>query len=60
MAQMSKMSKDDFEDYFFNVCNVDYSKMSKAMDGYITYNTETTYNGNSFNNIRFEFENGKQ
>lgn len=113
MAQISKMSKDDFEDFFFNVCNVDYAKMSKAMDslknlmnktdrvhivgtetdlhfsikgipaekyygtynipdgevasapvktsvnGYITYNTETTYNGITFNNIRFEFENGK-
>lgn len=113
MAQKSKMSKDDFEDYFFNVCNVDYSKMSNAMDnlkelmnrtdkvhiigpdtdlyfsikgipvekyygtynipdgevasapirtsvnGYITYNTETNYNGITFNNIRFEFKNGK-
>lgn len=113
MAQMSKMSLDEFEDFYFNVCNVDYFKMSKAMDnlvelmnktdkvhiigkdtdltfsikgipaekycgnfnipdgevasapiktsvnGYITYNTETTYNGITFNNIRFEFENGK-
>lgn len=113
MAQMSKMNKDDFEEFFFDVCNVDYRKMSKAMDnlkelmnktdkvhivgpgtdlhfsikgipaekyfgtynipdgevasapiknsvnGYITYNTETTYNGITFNNIRFEFENGK-
>lgn len=113
MAQMSKMNTEDFEDFYFNVCNLDYSKMSKAMDslkdlmnrtdkvhilgnetdltfsikgipaekytgtfnipdgevatapiktsvnGYITYNTETTYNGITFNNIRFEFENGK-
>lgn len=113
MAQMSKMNKDEFEDYFFNVCNLDYRKMSIAMDnlkelmdktdkvhitgnetdlifsikgipaekytgtfnipdgevatapvkvsvnGYITYNTETTYNGILFNNIRFEFRNGK-
>lgn len=113
MAQMSKMSLEKFEDFYFNVCNVDYSKMSKAMDnlvelmnktdkvhiigkntdltfsikgipaekycgnfnipdgevasapvktsvnGYITYNTETSYNGKNFNNIRFEFENGK-
>lgn len=113
MAQMSKMNTDEFEDFFFNVCNLDYGKMSKAMDslkslmnktdkvhilgtdtdlsfsikgisaekymgtfnipdgevasapikesvnGYITYNTETTYNGIVFNNIRFEFENGK-
>lgn len=113
MAQMSKMSTDTFEEFFFNVCNLDYSKMSNAMDslkdlmnktdkvhilgngtdltfsikgipaekytgtfnipdgevatapiktsvnGCITYNTETTYNGITFNNIRFEFENGK-
>lgn len=113
MAQMSKMNKDEFEEFFFNVCNLDYSKMSNAMDslkelmnktdkvhifgnetdltfslkgisavkymgtfnipdgevasapvknsvnGYITYNTETTYNGITFNNIKFEFENGK-
>ena len=32
MAQMSKMSIDEFEDFFFKVCNVDYSKMSKAME----------------------------
>lgn len=113
MAQMSKMTLEEFEDFYFNVCNLDYSKMSKAMDnlkdlmnktdkvhivgpstdltfsikgipaekymgtfnipdgevasapvkesvnGFITYNTETTYNGYPFNNIRFEFENGK-
>lgn len=113
MAQMSNMSTEKFEDFFFKVCNLDYSKMSKAMDGlvelmnktdkvhiigkdtnltfsikgigatkcmgdynipdgevfsapvktsvngYITYNTETRYNGIRFNNIRFEFENGK-
>lgn len=113
MAQMCKMSTDKFEDFFFNVCNLDYSKMSKAMDnlknlmnttnivhilgkgtdltfsikdipaekytgtfnipdgevasapiktsvnGCITYNTETTYNGITFNNIRFEFKDGK-
>lgn len=113
MAQMCKMNKDDFEDFFFKVCNLDYSKMQKAMDslkelmnktdkvhivgdgtdltfsikgipaekyygtfnipdgevasapvknsvnGYITYNTETTYNGINFNNIKFEFKDGK-
>lgn len=32
MAQMSKMNKDEFEDFYFNACNLDYSKMSKAMD----------------------------
>jgi aminopeptidase len=113
MAQMSKMSTDEFEDFFFKVCNLDYAKMSKAMDslkdlmsktdkvhiigngtdlsfsiknipaekyvgtfnipdgevasapvrnsvnGYITYNTETSYNGILFNNIKFEFKDGK-
>ncbi len=32
MAQMAEMPTEDFEDYFFNVCTVDYRKMSKAMD----------------------------
>ncbi|MCL2860156.1 MAG: aminopeptidase [Oscillospiraceae bacterium] len=113
MAQMSNMSLEKFEDFYFNVCTVDYAKMSKAMDnlvelmnktdkvrivssntdlnfsikgitaekyygtynipdgevatapvrdsinGYITYNTESSYNGNLFNNIKFEFEKGK-
>ena len=113
MAQMSNMNTEEFEDFYFNVCTLDYDKMSKAMDnlvelmnktknvhilgngtdlrfsiegipaekymgtfnipdgevatapvktsvnGYITYNTETRYNGILFNNIRFEFENGK-
>ena len=113
MAQMSNMNTDEFEDFYFKVCNLNYDKMSKAMDnlvdlmnrtknvhiigigtdlkfsiegmpaqkymgrfnipdgevatapiktsvnGYITYNTETKYNGISFNNIKFEFENGK-
>lgn len=113
MAQMSNMNTEEFEDFFFKVCNLDYGKMSRAMDnlvnlmnktsnvhilgegtdlrfsiekipaqkymgtfnipdgevatapvktsvnGYITYNTETRYNGICFNNIRFEFKNGK-
>ena len=113
MAQMSNMSIEEFEDFYFNVCTLDYDKMSKAMNnlvdlmnktknvhivgggtdltfsiegiptekymgtfnipdgevatapvktsvnGYITYNTETRYNGILFNNIRFEFKDGK-
>lgn len=113
MAKMCKMNMEELEDFYFDVCNLDYKKMSDAMDnlvklmdktdevhiigpetdlkfsikgiksekyygtfnipdgevasapvkdsvnGYITYNTETTYNGIMFNNIRFEFENGK-
>ena len=32
MAQQAKMSTRAFEDFYFSVCNLDYSKMSKAMD----------------------------
>ncbi len=32
MAQQAKMSTDDFEDFYFKVCNLDYSKMSTAME----------------------------
>ena len=32
MAGQAGMSTDAFEEYFFNVCNLDYSKMDKAMD----------------------------
>lgn len=32
MAQLANMSTEAFENYYFNVCNLDYSKMSKAMD----------------------------
>ncbi len=32
MAQLSGMSTRVFEDFYFNVCNLDYSKMDKAMD----------------------------
>ena len=113
MAQMSNMNTEEFEDFYFKVCTIDYDKMSNAMDnlvklmnktknvhikgegtdltfsiegipaekymgtfnipdgevatapvktsvnGYITYNTETRYNGILFNNVRFEFKDGK-
>lgn len=32
MAQLAGMSTDAFEDFYFSVCNLDYSKMDKAMD----------------------------
>lgn len=32
MAQMAEMSTEAFEEFYFKVCNLDYSKMSKAMD----------------------------
>lgn len=36
MAQMAEMSTEAFEDFYFNVCNLDYSKMSKAMDSLVS------------------------
>ncbi|OPZ92875.1 MAG: Aminopeptidase T [Firmicutes bacterium ADurb.Bin419] len=35
MAQLANMSTEDFEDFYFKVCNLDYSKMSKAMDNLV-------------------------
>ena len=32
MAQSAKSSLEEFEDFYFNVCNLDYGKMSEAMD----------------------------
>jgi aminopeptidase len=32
MAQLAGMSTEKFEDFFFDVCTLDYSKMDKAMD----------------------------
>ncbi len=32
MAQLAGMPTESFEDFYFNVCNLDYSKMDKAMD----------------------------
>jgi aminopeptidase len=31
MAQMAEMSTEAFEEFFFNVCTLDYAKMSRAM-----------------------------
>ena len=32
MAQSAGMNTEDFEDFFFKVCNMDYRRMSRAMD----------------------------
>ena len=32
MAQLASKSQEAFEDFFFNVCTLDYNKMSRAMD----------------------------
>ncbi len=113
MAQLAGVSTEAFEDHYFNVCNLDYSKMDKAMtplkklmektdkvrivakdtdltfsikgipavkcsghmnipdgeiytapvkdsvNGVITYNTPTVYNGTKFDWVKLTFENGK-
>ncbi len=113
MAQQATTSTEAFEDYYFNVCNLDYAKMSRAMDplvelmnrtdkvkivgrdtdltfsikglpaikcagernipdgevysapvkdsvnGYITYNTPSQFQGFVYEQIRLEFHNGK-
>ncbi len=41
MAQLSNMSEEAFEDFFFNVCCLDYSKMSKAMDSLVALMEKT-------------------
>ena len=35
MAQLASMATEKFEDFYFKVCNLDYSKMSKAMDSLV-------------------------
>lgn len=112
-AQEARMSLEEYEDYLFAACNIDWGAESKKMDrlkqlmdstskvrlkggdtdlffsikgmqsikcdgrfnipdgevftapvrdsvqGYITYNCPTIYQGKEFNNIRLEFENGR-
>lgn len=113
MAQLAKMSTEAFEDFYFNVCNLDYAKMDKAMDslqalmnqtdkvrligpgtdltfsikgipavkcagrlnipdgevysapvrdsvnGVISYNTPSPYQGFTFENVKLTFQDGK-
>ncbi|AIQ12644.1 aminopeptidase [Paenibacillus durus] len=113
MAQLANTSTEAFEDFYFNVCNLDYAKMDKAQDplaelmsntdkvritgpgtdisfsikgigaqkcsghrnipdgevysapvrdsvnGTISYNAPTLYNGITFENIKLTFEKGK-
>lgn len=40
-AQNAKMNTYEFEDYFFNVCNLDYAKLSFAMDNLKTLMEKT-------------------
>lgn len=41
MAQAAGKSLESFEDFYFNVCNLDYSKMSKAMDSLVELMNKT-------------------
>ncbi|AZS14605.1 aminopeptidase [Paenibacillus lutimineralis] len=113
MAQLANVSTEAFENFYFDVCNLDYAKMDRAQDaladlmkrtdrvrivspgtdlsfsikdigaekcsgqknipdgevysapvrdsvnGTISYNAATLYNGITFENIKFRFENGK-
>ena len=36
MAQQANMSTDAFEDFFFSVCDLDYSRLSRAMDALVS------------------------
>ncbi len=113
MAQLAGMSTEQFENFFFDVCTLDYAKMSPGMkalkalmertdrveikgpgtdlhfsikdipsvtcggthnipdgevftapvkesvNGYITFNAGTIYQGTAFDNVRLEFKDGK-
>lgn len=37
MAQQAQMSTEAFEDFYFNTCTLDYSKMSRAMDHLVKF-----------------------
>ena len=41
MAQLSDTSTEAFEDFYFQVCTLDYSRMSKAMEALVEYMNRT-------------------
>lgn len=41
MAQLAGTSIDAFEDFYFDVCNLDYSKMEEAMKSLVSYMNKT-------------------
>ena len=41
MAQLSGTSQEAFEDFYFDVCTLDYSKMAKAMESLTAYMNRT-------------------
>ncbi len=59
MAQMAEMSTEAFEDFYFNVCTLDYSKMSRAMQPLKAYmeRTETVHlKGPGDTDLRFSIK----
>lgn len=40
-AQLASMSEEAFEDWYFDVCTMDYAKMSQAMDALVDYMART-------------------
>ena len=43
MAQSASMSTEAFENFYFDVCNLDYAKMSKAMDNAVELMDKTKH-----------------
>lgn len=41
MAQLANTSVEEFEDFYFKVCNLDYSKMGEAMKNLVEYMNRT-------------------
>ncbi len=41
MAQLANTSVETFEDFYFDVCNLDYGKMSVAMDSLVAFMNKT-------------------
>ena len=41
MAQLSNTSVEAFEDFYFNVCNLDYAKMGESMERLVEYMNRT-------------------
>lgn len=41
MAQLAKMSTEAFENFYFDVCTLDYAKMDKAMDNLVQLMNQT-------------------
>lgn len=43
MAQLANKSTEGFEDFYYNVCNLDYAKMSSAMDPLVALMEKTDH-----------------